>query len=76
MLDKKLYHQIKSKNANRSREHAKTIGPFTWEQYRELKQVWHRIPNETEYDLYFFWCKRNGYDPEHIDYIRQKHKKS
>lgn len=72
----KDYYKIKARNAKRNAKKQLTIGVFTWEQYRALKHVWHRLPTETEYDSYFFWCKANSYDPEHIDYIRQKHKKS
>lgn len=75
MINKKLYYQIKSKNKSREREHAKTIGTLTWGQYRELKQVWHRIPNEDEYFNYWIFCKKSNYEPEHIEYIKQAYKR-
>ena len=75
MIDKKLYYQIKSKNKSREREHAKTIGTFTWGQYREIKQIWHRIPNESEYFDYFIFCKINNYEAEHEEYIKEHYKR-
>lgn len=73
MINRNLYYQIKAKNEQGNREHQPTIGVFTWEQYRELKQIWHRVPNEKEYDTYFFWCKINSYDPEHIEQIKARY---
>lgn len=73
MINKKLYYQIKAKNEQANREHQTTIGVFTWEQYRDLKQIWHRVPTPKEYDSYYLWCRINSYDPEHYEQIKARY---
>lgn len=70
MLDKKLHYAITNRNKRIKNEGSFSFGTLPWSTYRDTFNIWHRIPTENEYASYFFFCKRNKYDPESLDYIK------
>lgn len=71
MLDKKLYYTVKNRNKRVKSEGSFSFGTLPWSTYRDTFNIRHRIPTEKEYASYFFFCKRNQYDPEANEYIAE-----
>lgn len=71
MKKTELQCKIENKKNNENTGGGWAIGCIPYSTYREINQIWHRIPTQEEYELYKLWCYIRGFDPEHINSIKK-----